>query len=506
MSAPPLDHRKLGKPAILIAALLFISYAYFYQAGGWNQNSRFDMTRAIVEQHTLRIDAYHENTQDKARFKGHYYSDKAPGLSLLAVPAAAVARRIAIAAGAPSDSPQTVIAMSYAATVFAVSLPIALAGACLFLLAARLGAAIPAAAFATLSLGLATPMWPYATIFWGHALAAACLLFAFFAAAVLAENRIPARDFWLGLAVGLAAGWATVSEYPAAPASAILAVLTVAVVWRDGRPRLRRVVAGLTLGAAAALAVLLTFQNAAFGSPFHLGYKYDEAFPGMTQAFGLGLPKIDRILKLLFGGRRGLFFHAPILAAAPFGLWLLGKNPPHRLLAAAAAAIALYYLLFNASFYAWHGGWSYGPRYLSPCLPLLALGLAPLWSQAAPMVRRSLTTLALLGAFFSLAALATTAQPLEGIRYPLFQLSIPSFLQGNLSLNHGSFLAHEIPGQNHGAFNLGELAGLHGLPSLIPLLTIWALAFWKWRSMDFYPPHVATAASAVDEKPTPRIL
>ena len=42
--------------------LLFVSYAYFYQAGGWNQNSRFDLVRAIVEQRTTRIDGYVENT------------------------------------------------------------------------------------------------------------------------------------------------------------------------------------------------------------------------------------------------------------------------------------------------------------------------------------------------------------------------------------------------------------------------------------------------------------
>src|SRR5690349_10679070 len=78
--------------AALIVAVLFLSYAYFYQAGGWNQNARFDTTRAILEQHSLTIDAYHENTQDKALFRGHYYSDKAPGVSLLAIPAAAAAK------------------------------------------------------------------------------------------------------------------------------------------------------------------------------------------------------------------------------------------------------------------------------------------------------------------------------------------------------------------------------------------------------------------------------
>ena len=87
-------NRLVKRRALLILAVTFVSYAYFYEGGGWNQNSRFDLVRAIVEQGTLRIDAYHENTQDKSFYQGHYYSDKAPGLVLLALPAAAIARPV----------------------------------------------------------------------------------------------------------------------------------------------------------------------------------------------------------------------------------------------------------------------------------------------------------------------------------------------------------------------------------------------------------------------------
>ena len=73
----------------ILAVTLFISYAYFYQAGGWNQNSRFDLVRAILERGTVRIDAYAQNTGDKATFDGHAYSDKAPGQALASVPAVA---------------------------------------------------------------------------------------------------------------------------------------------------------------------------------------------------------------------------------------------------------------------------------------------------------------------------------------------------------------------------------------------------------------------------------
>ena len=44
--------------AIWLALLTFATCAYFQAGGGWNQNSQFDLTRAIVEHHTFAIDGY----------------------------------------------------------------------------------------------------------------------------------------------------------------------------------------------------------------------------------------------------------------------------------------------------------------------------------------------------------------------------------------------------------------------------------------------------------------
>src|SRR5487761_99793 len=92
------------KAAILLGLLSFLSFLYFYEGGGWNQNSRFDLLRAIVERHTLQIDDYHQNTGDKAHFAGHYYSDKAPGLVFLAVPFALAGRTALRIVGVDPDS------------------------------------------------------------------------------------------------------------------------------------------------------------------------------------------------------------------------------------------------------------------------------------------------------------------------------------------------------------------------------------------------------------------
>jgi hypothetical protein len=481
----------IRRRALLIGTVIFLSYAYFYESGGWNQNSRFDMVRAILEQRTLSIDAYHENTQDKALSRGHYYSDKAPGLALLALPVAAAARPLLRAVGVDPMSPRGLQVTSYVITVFAVGLPTALACACLFLIALQLGGNVSGAAFAAVGMGLATPMWAYATLFWGHALAGACLIFGFAAALLLRESRGGTSDLFWGLVVGLFAGWATVSEYPAAPAAAILAILALAEVWSGGRARRWRAALGVSAGAVACILVLMFYQYRAFGSAIHPSYSYyqDGAFPWMKHGYmGLTYPRVDVMSKLLFGCRRGLFFMAPFLVTAPFGLRILWKNKNNftRYAGMAAAAIAVYYFLFNASFSVWTAGWSYGPRYMAAGIPLLCVGLAPSWDRAQPFWKKMLAAMAVCGGLFALMAVSTTPQPPDQYHCPLMQLIIPSFWAGKFALTRGSMLtaAEDIPFGTHGAFNLGQLLGLHGLASLIPLFVLWGLAFFLWKRLD----------------------
>src|SRR6202040_406259 len=88
----------------ILFVLLFASFAYFYQAGGWNQNSRFDLVRAITNEHTLNIDPFKFSTGDIAFFEGHYYSDKAPGLALTAAPLVAAVRPVMHAFGGDPET------------------------------------------------------------------------------------------------------------------------------------------------------------------------------------------------------------------------------------------------------------------------------------------------------------------------------------------------------------------------------------------------------------------
>lgn len=454
--------------ALLIAATLFVSFAYFYQGTGWNQNSHFALGKALVEQHTVRIDRYQGLTGDKAFYKGHYYSDKAPGLALSALPAIAAGWPVALKLGVEPRFAADV--QLYLATVFTCSLGIALAGAVLFAMLLNWNIKPDAAAVAVVILAVGTPMWIYATQFWGHAQASACLVFAFAAADRL---RLPAttshRAVLAGI-VGLTAGWAVVTEYPAVIPALLIGLMTLIYSWRSAPDRKRFFynAAALSFSAGLCLAIILIYQKAAFGSPFRMGYEYVVNYQDTLRhgALGLTYPKWNALLGLLFGKRCGLLLFAPILLVAPFGFRLLWRAGLPRLSLGVSAGIAIYYLLFNASYLHWQAGASFGPRYLSPGLPLACLFVAPVWQRARLALKVLLSVIAAYGIFVALAAVTTTPMISEAVTFPL-RVALRAFARGELY-------------QQGGAWNVGLRRGLHGLSSLAPLLAAWGIAGFVW--------------------------
>jgi hypothetical protein len=467
--------------AWILAIVLLGSYAYFYQAGGWNQNSRLDLMRSLAEHGSVRIDGYDQNTGDKATFEGNVYSDKAPGQALLGTPAVAATSWLAGHVGA---GPATVVAAeSYVATLWAAGVPTVVAALCLAIAARQLGATPMAAAFAALTYGLGSPAWAYATLLWGNALAAGCLMLAFTAAVALRTERSCARDRLLALLVGATAGWSVVAEYEAAPAAVILAGLAVVHASHAGWHRVRRISLWLGIGALAPLLILAAYNVAAFGSPLHIGYESVTDFPGMQEGLlGVTLPARRALAEILFGSFRGLLPLAPALILAPIGLALLWqRSRAARPSLVAAAGVTVYYLLLNASYAYWDGGASYGPRLVGAALPFMCLGVAGAVSAARGLAW-VLLALATCGVVVTCMAVATTVMPANDVKAPISQLIWPAFSQGNLALNRWTF---GLPQGEAGtgllkSWNVGQLLGLSGLPSLLPLLAIWALAAAVW--------------------------
>lgn len=459
--------------ALLLALVLLCSYAYFDQGHGWNQDSRFDLTRSIVEYHTLSIDHFHFNTGDKALFQGHHYSDKAPGLAFSAVPVWAVLYAWERASGRDLALDMAGQKGLYLATVITVSLPMAIAGGVLFLLAIRFGASLAGAAFAALVFGLANPAWCYATLFWEHAPAAAYLIFAFAAVVSLMDPSTPRRDFRLGLLLGLFAGWAVLTSYMCAPLAVLLTALALVHARSGGWPRIRRVAAGIAITASLCAAILALYNTLAWGSPFHLSYSFEQDFAHLhVTFFGLGKPDWDTFLAILIGHQHGLLYLAPVLAPAPLGMILLWRNRSSRWSILFAGLAVIYFFVLNSCIVGLEGGGgaSFGPRYLFPAIPFLCLMLAALWTETYPWFRALLVALAAVSLVVTLIAVSTNPMPLQLWPTPLGDHLWPAFKAGSIP----------IPGPERS--NLGRALGLHGQASLIPLLLIWmvAAATWLW--------------------------
>ena len=260
--------------------------------------TRLGLTLSIVESGRLDIDRFADRTIDKAVVKGHYYADKVPGLSFLAIPVVAATALVINATGGAvnSNKPADFARFAKVASIAINGLISALATAVLFLTAIRLGATRTGALFAAGALAFATPFFGWSTAFLAHSVSGSLLMFvaaaiAFaFAGDRAGQSRPPSMLFGLGL--GMLLGYTIVVDLTAAPACLLGGVLTLALAARLGAAALFRMASGLVLGGVLGLLPLLVYNQLAFGSPFTLGYSAVVGFEGMQQGFfGITWPK-----------------------------------------------------------------------------------------------------------------------------------------------------------------------------------------------------------------------
>ena len=472
--------RAVRRPEAALFAACIAAYAYFYQAGGWNQNSRFDLTRSLVERHTASIDAYRTNTGDEALRQGHYYCDKAPGVSWLAVPAYAVAHALWAPgvgpAGRRAAPPGFLAGAAWASTVWAVGLPSALSVVALALLLAALGLSLRARLALAAAYGLATLAWPYSTLFYGHQLSAALTISAL--ALLVWARRGPAAGEISRLrlvATGLLLGASVVVEYPAA--LAVLPIVAYAALFVRPWRRLGWLVLG---GAIPGLALVL-YHGLVFGSPLAFPYDFSTQH-NRSQGFfmGLGWPSGRALAGILVTRYRGLLFSAPWLALALPGAVRMARRAGGALRAEAivCGVIVLLHLWLNASLVDWQGGWAMGPRYLVPCIPflvVLAAGVA--LPGGSPRLRRVgwlvASAAALYAAFLMLAGTAVKPEVPVVERRPFGHYILPALSRGQLAISTQSIDSAGAPPYGaRAAWNLGQRLGLGGLASLVPLAAL----------------------------------
>jgi hypothetical protein len=479
MSAEALARARLRISWMLFVTAL-LSYGWFINGvGGPNPLSRIALTLSLLEQRTVTVDRwvalFPTTFADKSQVGEHYYSDKAPGVSLLALPAVWLGDHLwrdlaapRLGAKACDLGPPTargceasrVFVLTWIAGIATSALAMALAVVLLFRLALRLTGEPQGAVFAALALGFATPAFGWATAFFGHATSAALLLAAMVAIVGCTAPGLSRRSAcWGGLGAGLALGAAVAVEYTALPASLALGLFAL---WRlralPGDVAMP-VIGCAVLGGLAALLPVLIYNAAAFGSPFRPGYADVVGFEGMSDGlFGIGAPSPGVLVELLFGRFRGLLWVAPVLVLVPLAAATWWRRGFAGDALAVCLAVFACFLLVNAGYVYWEGGDSTGPRHLTPALPFLCLTLASLWGVLSRPWRIVAAGLLGLSAMLSLACTAVDMTAPEIYRAPLTELILPGFLNG------------QAPKAVLGAAGFGAIA------ALLPLLLLWLVA------------------------------
>jgi len=469
------------KQAILLFSILLFCYAYVHQRPGWNQNSRLNLLHAIFVHQTFKIDAYHENTGDKSIHDGHYYSDKAPGIVFLALPAFALSAGILHLLDVPLDSEKGWLASDWITTAGSVGVITALGGVAMFLFLCRL-VEQRYAFLTTYVVFLGAAPFPYATMLFSHAAVIGLICIALWAIAddvfmqrmlntppaapanslpvnLCAERgrpRPPVRPdgfarTWASalrrfcrrassraqdappqsafriphfriLLAGLCCGLAIASEYTAATAAA--GVLALALLTSFKRGLL------LALAAIPPLLLIPAYSWICFGGPLSFGYhhlaltEFQEMNNGL---FGITWPpKLSSAYLILFSPARGLFFWTPFFLIAFLGFKCLIQKS--RKLAWVCAVVTIVHVVCISGYYMPDGGAALGPRHLAPMLPFL-MALAAIGLSCHPQTGFVLGYCSIV-----LTGLATliTAMPWQGIANPLWDVFFARLIEGRI--------------------------------------------------------------------------
>lgn len=337
--------------AIYVATALYLLPMYPH-GGSANELTRWATAASIVENGSFDI-AWTEPligpNVDTAKIGSAAYSNKPPGVAILATPVYAVTR---VFAGPPDAS--NIRVSWFVMKLFAATLP-------LFLLAMWLyRRGIDELGLAALLF--ATPLFGYSLLFFSHVLAAVLLYAAF--RLLFDEDRTGARRIVIA---GALCGLAVVSEFPAA---FVVGVFGVALLLSTDRTRR---VGYFVLGGLPFVLFLLIYNASLFGSPFSFSYAH-ESFPEWAEVasrgvLGIGFPTIDNFYLLLLSPARGLLWYSPLLILAVIAFFRNGESSSFR--GRVKAAVVVVTILLLSGHGAAHGGWGFGPRYLVLIIPLV---------------------------------------------------------------------------------------------------------------------------------------
>lgn len=480
----------------LLFVFFFVTYGYFFQGGGWNQNGRIYLTQAIINQGTFAIDAYKEdapqmefvNMGDWALYNGHYYSNKSPGLSFLAIPPYALAAFL-LNTFTRTSPEQTVLFCAYFSNLCTTVLMSSLLCLVLFYVCLSLfHISINHAFTLTLFFGLGTLAFPYSTAFYSHLPSAFCLFFSYVLAISIRRQGLK-RNYAKSVLAGFVAGFGVLIE------PSCIYLLTAVFIYMLCNQETRRYAVFFIVGCIPAGLAQGFYNAVCFGHPLASSYDYANDMVMVRNNGSLfGMPTLHTLREMMMSPYRGVLITSPVLLMIfPGALFFLMQKEWRRESVMCAITSVLFYF-FIASFHAWHGGSAPGPRYLLPAYPWFFL--LAVW--ALKKLPRLFKILGCVSILINLSITVVGVEIPADIKNPLYDVVLKNLAAGRVSINPVPFFHFEsYPNifklaeienwntiQNFNSFNLGELLFPHHLASILPLLGFWLIwGVWVNRTV-----------------------
>ncbi len=394
----------------------------------------YTVTQYITDHHTIEMPQLPSVPLEKG-LDGAWVSKYPIGQSLVEIPFYAAAS--ALSARLPDRAYVEVH------TYFLTSLCVPLAAACclmfLYLICLELGATTAVSTFVMATAGFASLLFPQSRHAFSEPLQAACLTGAFLHSLRAACAARAVNSFAAGTFIAVAALAKTVN-FAFAP---IFAIFIAAQLVRNHKAQAGAAAAhaaAFALPISLAVAITLTYNHIRYGDMMNFGYG-----AGRDALFAFSVPALSGLYGLMLSPGKSIFLYTPALIAALAACRSFARrHAPAAWLAAAcvAAQIAIY-----CKWWAWHGDWTWGPRFFTPVIAIALIPLCTAFGQfREARFSRKLSLAAIIIASLAVQIPGVAVNPNEYIGYTTHNIpSQPFYMPGRIDMRDDLLLAHFIP-------------------------------------------------------------
>jgi hypothetical protein len=331
------------------------------------ERGRYALTRAMVEQHTFRIDSYKDFSYPDVSVRGgHYYSRFPAGMPVLMIPIHSFALTI-------KNIDPKVINFAFLGLLSAIAIGL------LYFLGVTNQFSRLLSLFISFCFAFSTLIFSFAGGFWSHTIS----LFFITIILLLFSQYLKTKKNILVFFIALFFGVALSIDFPNA---IILSPILMYILFTNYKVNMQKLFTAIFLllfPIGIILGGIGVYNTISFGSPlaigqsskFSVGTKLHTTFIPMHEWNAKGVFDERRLFQglytQLFSEQRGLLMFSPILLLALLGIIPFFKEKKD--FAIISLSVFAITILFYSVWQDYWGGWSYGPRYLIAAIPFLFL-------------------------------------------------------------------------------------------------------------------------------------